>query len=257
MRAPGRLALLLLTGLWYVAGAVSPLRADERPVVVLDPGHTPETIGAVSADGELAEHALTLALAQKLAVLLEERGFTVHLTRRADGNLALPVRDEDGNGVIDDWEHLQPRTDLANMVGARILVSLHFNGSPQPEQSGTSVYYTTEGSYVAQGRRLATLFQRHLLAGLRAAGYHTIDLGALSDAGLKEYGTLYSLGQNPHFARLGRWPAVVLEPLFLTNRNDAAFLRNPAALDALAHSCARAIGEYFSGGRNQRVWQAH
>jgi N-acetylmuramoyl-L-alanine amidase len=236
------------------AAAHAPER--RQPVVVLDPGHTPETIGAVSADGALAEHTLTLALAQKTAAILQQRGITVYLTRLADGSLALPLRDENGNGLLDDHEYLQPRTDLANHVHADVLISLHFNGSPDPAHAGASVYYAGVGPYVHESVRLAIIMQRSLVAGLRRSGYNVADLGALSDAGLKDYGTLYSLGQNDAFARQGRWPGVVIEPLFLTNAGDAAFLQRLDALDVLAQACAQAISEYLGVGCCRKTWAA-
>ena len=234
----------------------TPTQALRRMVVVLDPGHTPDTVGAVSADGLFAEHEFTLALALKLAPLLERRGFTVYLTRRAEGSLVLPLRDENGNGVLDDYEYLQPRTDLANLVSADVLVSLHFNGSRDPAHAGTSVYYASAGPYIADSMRLASMMQRWLVDGLRSSGYDVADLGALSDAGLKSYGTLYSLGQNPQFARLGRWPGVLIEPLFLTNAADAAFLRRADALDVLSQAIAQAVSEYLGVGCCRNTWAA-
>ncbi len=230
--------------------------AWRRPVVVLDPGHTP-TIGAMSADGSLREDELTLALALKLAPLLEQRGFIVYLTREASGRLIMPVRDDNNNGKIDDHEELQPRTDLANVVGADIVVSLHFNGSADPQEKGTSVYYASIGPYIRESVRLGEYLQAALVAALRRSGYQAPDWGVLSDEGLKPYGTLYSLGQNPQFARKGRWPAVLIEPLFLTNTDDAAFLKRPDALDIIAHGCARAIGAYFGVQRSRTMIEAY
>ncbi len=227
-----------------------------RPVVVLDPGHTSETVGAVSAGGTLAEHDLTLALAYKLAPLLKERGFDVYMTRSAAGSTVLPVKDENSDGVLDDYEYLQPRTDLANQVNADVLVSLHFNGSTNPVQSGASTYYAAIGPYLAESVRLASFVQRKLVEGMGASGYHVVDAGVLSDAGLKSYGTLYSLGQNPQFARAGRWPGVLIEPLFLTNAADAAFLKRADALDVLAQAVARAISDYFGVGCRRKTLAA-
>ncbi len=224
---------------------VSPSPTPRQPIVVLDPGHTAQTVGAQSADGSLVEHQLTLSLAYRLAPMLQRSGFEVHITRRPDGSLVLPIEDLNKSGTIEDHEELQPRIDLANLVSADVVVSLHFNGSPDPLASGTSVYYANTGPYITESMKLATIMQRSLVAAIRADGYNTTDLGALSDRGLKSYGTLYSLGQNPQMVRKGRWPGVLIEPLFLTNSQDAAYLRRPHALDAIAQGCLRSLCAYF------------
>jgi N-acetylmuramoyl-L-alanine amidase len=93
-----------------------------RPIVI-DPGHGGDDIGAQSRNG-LSEKELTLAVARRLARVLEGRGYAVRLTRDSDQSRAL----------LD-------RTALANRLEAPVFVSLHANASTFSSVSGAETYF--------------------------------------------------------------------------------------------------------------------
>jgi N-acetylmuramoyl-L-alanine amidase len=116
------LAAILLTTAAFATGA----GAQEQPPcsgkVVLDPGHGGSDSGAVNTKYGLTEKEQTLIVANKLEALLEGDGCTVYMTRTSNSQ-TLSNND---------------RYTYANTTGARILISIHMNGS-----TSASTDYTT------------------------------------------------------------------------------------------------------------------
>lgn len=100
-----------------------PLKQSGR-VIVLDPGHGGEDLGAIGVGG-LYEKDVTLLVALEVKKIMEERGgVVVRLTRQRD-----------------EFVPLMDRTSYANDFQAEIFVSLHVNASPSKKLSGFEIYY--------------------------------------------------------------------------------------------------------------------
>jgi N-acetylmuramoyl-L-alanine amidase len=199
--------------------------------VALDPGHSRADPGA--SGGGLVEYQLTLTLARKVRERLAAQGFAVILTRTNDQPLTA-YRNPDETTRI----RLEQEARIAAGAGARIYVSLHFDGHPDPTAGGSTVYYNAENHGPAS-RRLGEAIHRELLARVReATGYPLADRGVREDltAG-KPYGHFFSLR--------GPFPSVLVEGMFLTNPNEAALLAREATLDALADGYAAGIAHYL------------
>lgn len=210
------------------------MRADELPPladVALDPGHSAADIGAVG--GGLREYELTLDLARRLRARLEAAGLRVVLTREDD----QPASSFDHPDPT-TRTRLEQEARIARVVPARVYLSLHLNGFSDPRVRGTETYYN-EDNHGAASRMLAEAVQREVLAALRAAGYPALDRGAKSDlAAGKPYGHFFSLR--------GPLPSALLEAAFLTNPEERAWLREEAALEAIADGCATALAEVLA-----------
>jgi N-acetylmuramoyl-L-alanine amidase len=209
--------------------------AGDPPVdVALDPGHSRADIGA-SGYG-LAEYRLTLDLAQRVESRLEDAHLSVRLTRHDDTPLTPITRPGD-----EDEIRIEQTARIEAGLPARVYVSLHFNGGPIG-QHGTETYYNpSRGDGSGADWALAAALQRHVVAALADAGVATLDRGAKSDlAAGKPYGHFFSLR--------GPVPSALVESLFLSNPDDAAAIKDPATLDALATGCAQGILEYLAGG---------
>lgn len=100
------------------------LSGSHRKVVVLDPGHGGEDLGAVGV-GQLFEKDVTLDIAFQVKDILEkEYNYKVVLTRERD-----------------EFVPLMDRTMLANNEEADIFVSLHVNASVAGNIDGAETYY--------------------------------------------------------------------------------------------------------------------
>lgn len=93
-----------------------------RKIIVLDPGHGGDEIGARGPEGTL-EKTVTLNLARVLAAELQRR-YRVVLTRTDDSQMSLIER-----------------TATANTLNAHAFISIHTGGSLANSTSGSIVYY--------------------------------------------------------------------------------------------------------------------
>ncbi len=119
----GRFALSLILALLLLGQ--SPLSGQERPLVMLDPGHGGEDSGVV--EGDLVEKDLVLRIAFAMGAELVKNGFDVRLTRSGDEEVA--------------WED---RRALAEAAGAALLLMLHLNADEDRTRHGAEVYADLE-----------------------------------------------------------------------------------------------------------------
>jgi N-acetylmuramoyl-L-alanine amidase len=107
-------------------------------IVVIDPGHGGDELGARGAQGTL-EKDVTLAVARRLKAAIEARmGGRVILTRDGDQTVGL---DE--------------RAAVANNNKADVFISLHANASVRTSATGAEVFYLSLEDYGAQAQRAA------------------------------------------------------------------------------------------------------
>lgn len=238
--------------------------------ICLDPGHDLATVpGAAARDasGRIVynEHDLTQQVALRARELLQAQGAEVCLTRTDEGDLQLLPYDFNGNGATrraeDIAEWTQPRIDWMNQAGAEIVLSIHFNGHPNPAISGSEVYYSDTGPYQGNNWYLSQSVLTHLLSAINAAGYDPINRGLHSDAYKTDYlryahiygqpsncadcKRLFTLGNNPMSANGGAWQAGALaEVLFFSNPSDVAFLMRPDAVEVIAQGLTAGMIDY-------------
>jgi N-acetylmuramoyl-L-alanine amidase len=169
--------------------------------VMLDPGHGGDDPGAVNDAAGLVERELVLDIARRTAALLEEAGYSAALTR-----------DDSVTGYTNT-----PRGVIANACQAFVYVSIHLNSFGEPEPNYAKTFWGVEEKDAA----FAAVMQAALVSRLQPG----TDLG---DSGLEvlENGGLLT----------ARMPAVLVEPVFLSNPAEAARLVDPGGerLDAIA-----------------------
>ena len=121
-----------------------------------------------------------------------------------------------------------------NDTGAELAIELHFNGFSDPRAQGSEMlhWHTSE-----QGRLLADLLQQYTV---RALGVH--------DRGLKPV----QRGRGAAFLRGTRMPAVICEPAFGTNPDDAWKLltRQMQLVEAYAGAIADFLSETKQAARH-------
>lgn len=234
------------TGVDSQPAALPATAGPRKRVVVLDPGHGGPESGA-SAVG-LAEKDVNLEIALRLAELLRSQGYEVALTRDADRAVSPEFT---GGGYPGVGKDLQARIDIANAAGADLFISIHNNGSADPDESGTEVWYNKERPFSERNQALAGLVQENLRRELAAIGYNALDRGIKDDSNFRIFrGRAYNLyvlgpgtGPRPHVAT--QMPGVLGESLFISNPADAAMLRRERTRDAIAAGYRDAIVAYF------------
>ncbi len=216
--------------------------------MAIDAGHGgPYYFGAARkfADGsDLVEKDLNLDIALRLEAVLKEAGYNALLTRRGDYTLT-PF--DPSQYRASQRAELQARVDLANGAAADILVSVHFNGSNDPGQAGTEVYYNPDRSFGAASYALAAAVHDALLTAIRDQGYDPPDRGVRNDAevgGDPAQPHSFLLGTDEGF-RASQMPGIIGEALFVSNEAQAALLMRDEARQAIAAAHKAGIDAYF------------
>ena len=190
----------------------SPLTARSRKhplrdlTICVDPGHGPEP-NAIGPTGFFEKDA-TFLLAEAVAKKLAARGSHVVLTRQ----------------TMEEGIALAARTKLAEVAGADIFVSLHYNALPDgvnPDKNrGSSAYYFHPQSYP-----LAQSILRNLLKQLQ----------------LPNFGLFYD---NLAVCRVTSMPSVLLEPAFIMHPFEEALILDPAFREKTAAAIVAGIEEF-------------
>jgi N-acetylmuramoyl-L-alanine amidase len=199
--------------------------ANER-VLVIDPGHGGDNLGAKSAFTHHYEKEYTLDWAIRLKPLAEARGWKVFLTRTRDMDVAL-----------------SNRVEFAEQHHADLFISLHFN-SAGATQTGLETYcftpvgmtsHVTRGyedppavaqpnnAFDLQNLQYAYRFQKAVLAAV-----------PMPDRGVRRARFMGVLrGQNR--------PAVLIEGGYLSNPEEARLIDKSSHRQKLAEAVANAL----------------
>jgi N-acetylmuramoyl-L-alanine amidase len=176
--------------------------------IVLDPGHGGDDPGTVA--GGITEAELTWDLVSRLEGRLSALGVRTWLTRGPN------------NGASD-----AQRAELANAVGADLVLSVHVDGFDSPLAQGIAAYYFGGAeSSSSIGERLADLAQRELVARTRLLD---------NRIHAKSWALL----------RLTRMPAVRVELGYLTNDDDRARLVDARFRDTVAEGLLVAVQRLY------------
>jgi N-acetylmuramoyl-L-alanine amidase len=244
------------------ANAVEQERAGAATrVVVIDAGHGGRDSGKIGPNG-LKEKDVALRISQRLATVLRERGYEVHLTRTRDTLIALA-----------------DRAKLANRLKAErpgvVFLSIHANAASSRSARGFETFFLSEAR-TDDERRVAEMEnevirfedQPVLPAG---NGLDQILNNLLSDflmrashdlaAVVQEKFTGFHPGPNRGVKRAGFYvlvgaimPAVLIETAFISNRQEAALLATQSFQQKIAWGIADGVDEFFR--RNEHLWSS-
>ncbi|MDY5285029.1 MAG: N-acetylmuramoyl-L-alanine amidase [Campylobacter sp.] len=221
-------------------------------IIVLDPGHGGDDVGALSQNKKLREKDIALSVSKKTASLLKERGYKVLLTRSNDRFIKL-----------------RSRTSFANDKGAHLFISIHANAAPNKEKAkimnGIETYFlspsrsersmnaanlenkadTDEMNYFTKLSFLNFLNREKIIASNKLA----IDIQAgllksvrasykVSDGGVRE---------APFWVLVGAlMPAVLIEIGYISHPEESQKIANSKYQDHIAKGIADGVDEYFS-----------
>ena len=232
---------------------VDRLTASAKRIVVVDPGHGGEAVGAVGPK-RTYEKDVTLAIGRRLKEELEKQpGVTVVLTRTGDYD--VPLRE---------------RYRVAERYQADAFVSIHCNSSRRSTGSGTEVYFLSLST--ASDEASKALADAENAADIVSAGPETgttdddlvgilFDLkqteamhqsSVLAEAILGEIESgrrLESRGvRQAGFAVLKSpiVPSVLVETAFINNPAEERLLRDPGFQQEMGEQIARGVTAYLS-----------
>ena len=225
-----------------LTGAVS-VQTPDQPLLVLDPGHTPQNGGALGARG-LYEVVYNDRVAAELKPQLEAAGWRVVLTRQPDENITL-----------------QQRVEKANRLQADLFLSIHHD-SAQPrylqerEVQGRKAIHTLQAirgyslfvsaldpQFAASYCFARELSQRILPLGRPPTLHHAEPIEGENrpllhkPLGIYQYDGLAVL-------RLTNMPAVLLEMGVIVDPVDEAWVGTDAHRQAMLAAIVQAVQAY-------------
>ena len=237
-----------------IAAASNKLSKKQKAskIIVLDPGHGGDDVGALSQNKKLREKDIALSVSKKTASLLKERGYKVLLTRSNDRFIKL-----------------RSRTSFANDKGAHLFISIHANAAPNKEKAkimnGIETYFlspsrsersmnaanlenkadTDEMNYFTKLSFLNFLNREKIIASNKLA----IDMQA---ALLKSVRASYKVSDGgvreaPFWVLVGAlMPAVLIEIGYISHPEESQKIANSKYQDHIAKGIADGVDEYFA-----------
>jgi N-acetylmuramoyl-L-alanine amidase len=220
-----------------VAGSGQPVLEANAPVVVIDPGHGGNDLGAEGPEGTL-EKAVTLNLARLIAERLTTR-YQVALTRSDDYGMALPER-----------------TAVANRSAADIFISLHTGSGFISSIVGSAVYFyqtSAESSLTAEIKIPKSLTEsspplswdqiqlKYLISSEKLAkSIQQAIAGTRRSPDTKIQGAPLLVLEGADM------PAVAIEIGNMSNPNEEKMLRDPEFLARMAGAIVQGIDRFFA-----------
>lgn len=192
--------------------------ADEPVIVVIDPGHGGENLGA-EYDG-YTEKKMTMVVARAMKEELEKyEDVVVYLTREADIDMSL-----------------RERAEFAKEKQADFLYSLHFNASPKHNLFGSEVWIPAVGDYYVKGYQFGEIqMQEFESIGLYSRGIKT----KLNDKGSDYYGILRQCTDL-------EVPSALIEHCHMDQENDKPYYqKGEEQWKRFGKMDAEAVAKYF------------
>lgn len=221
-------------------GSISRMQGG-GPIIVIDPGHGGENGGTRSSFDNHYEKDFTLDWALRLQPLLVKNGWQVLLTRTNDNDLSL------SNRVL-----------FAQERKANLFLSLHFNSAaPKETEAGLETYCLTPmgmPSTVTRGFSddAALEFPNNAFDALNLQMAFLVHRALLDVNGHLDRGVRRA--RFPGVLRGQERPAILVEGGYLSNRNEARLIADPAYRQKLAEAVAKALS--FPPGLQEPVRSA-
>lgn len=189
--------------------------------IVIDPGHGGPDGGAVSKD-DTEEKELTLLIAEKLQVYLQQSGALVYMTRETDKDLAS----KDTKGLAKrKSEDIRKRLKFIEEKEADFFLTVHLNSLPNPRWYGAQTFYYPG---FKENTHLAQSIQSEIIRNLE-----NTDRSALEINGI-------------YLLKHAKVPGALVEVGFLSNAKEQALLKDEQYQQQMAGSIYNGILRYVT-----------
>lgn len=216
-------------------------------VVLIDPGHGGDELGAVAKVGgrNIYEKDLSLILSKKILNHLP-KNVVGYLTRSYDRKVTL-----------------LERSKMADAVKADLFISVHFNSAQDSGARGFEIYYLDNHDDLAikkvediENKDLDTkdaiinqiLIDLVISKTVSASKSLATKLNKELNYNIKNKFTIKDRGVKPglfYVLALSKRPGVLLEVGFMSNKEELAMIRRGVFLDLYARSIAQGIVNYI------------
>ena len=214
--------VMLLLGILVLAmNHVTAQKPPKSPLILVDPGHGGMDGGASSGKGQ-SEKDIVFKIVQEM----------VRLNRELLGDPLELYRTRYSDTLIS----LGDRALLAKALGAHLFVSIHGNQAPNPFAQGIEAFTwnpfnNLENPFEKESTSLADaiISEMQNKLGLKSRGIKRANFQVLRD--------------NRELC-----PAILLEVGFLSNGEEAAYLRSERGITAMATAILMGLSKYIQDG---------
>ena len=196
----------------------------------------------------LQEKDIVLEHSLLLGERLRDEGYEVVFTRETDTEVNPSNEDVNGDGEVapeggpartDQLDDLQARVNICNLAAADLL-SRSITTAPKTNSSLAMKCGQRRAAISGRSEAFATFIHEALAEAYANAGYEAVDRGiGIEDhvvTGPERSGELVP----------SEMPGAVIEGLFLSNEEDAAFIESEIADETIVGAYEQAITRYFS-----------
>ena len=176
----------------------------EGIVIVLDPGHGGDDVGAVR--NNFYEKDIDLNVCRELMEMLQKENIRVYCTR-----------------YLDEYPTVEERVDFSNAVQPDMFISIHSNWGENSEVSGTSVLYNTKDANQFGSSWISNVMSEEVSKA----------------AGLKNLGIVK--GNDIHIVRNSKAPVALIEMGFMSNDSDIKLLTSEEGQKKIAQGIYNGI----------------
>lgn len=191
-------------------------------IVVCDAGHGSPDGGAVGISGTL-EKDVNLAITQKVAEILENRGIAVIMTRNSDNGIYDSDADTIRQKKISD---MHKRLDIVNGSRADLFVSIHMNAFSDSDAKGVHVFYNKDNDTL----KIAANMMKDRIEYITGAESHEVK----------------PTPDGLYLMQKSEVPAILVECGFLSNPEEDALLQDEKYQSKMAWAIADAIIGFLS-----------
>lgn len=204
---------------------------ESRPVrrIMIDAGHGGEDRGTYSDPLALSEKKVALDVALRLGAILEQQGFEVRQIRRDDTFF------EKGQRAV-----------MAELEGADLFVSIHFNAAGNPDARGTETYVLTPAWQRSYSDSSSPIAELGVELGNATDPWNAVLGAEVHRALINGLGTVDRGLKRARFAvlRLAKMPAILIEAGFLSHAEEAREIASPQRRGEIAESIANGVVAY-------------
>ena len=187
----------------------SSLAAIEDQRLIIDFGHGGDDPGEVGPTG-LKESEVCEDIGMRVGNLFKMLGTNIKYTRRMNQSRSM-----------------ESRVDFINNMKADLVISIHMNHAQNSSAEGSSTYYFALGDVISkEGKKIAGCVQEE--------NVNTLDT---KDCRVH--------GKNFNLLRLTKIPAVIIEPVFITNTHEEVLLKDEDFRQKIASSVFDGLQKFF------------
>lgn len=196
----------------------------QNGIIVIDPGHG-GIDGGTNKDGVL-EKDINLDISKKLKAILEQKGYTIIMTREEDVSLESLDKSRKSRHVRD----LNARAKIINNSKAQLFLSIHVNCNiKKPSTDGAIVFYSDK---YEQNKTLAYSIQ-NILNNMEMNGKKRTEHNPAQ-------GKYFVLGYT-------NIPGVIVETAFMSNKAERQELVKESFRLEIAKSISTGVELYLNG----------